>query len=289
MGSPVSPIVVNLYMENLEQNIIVTAPENCQARGWMRYMDDIICLVHTGNAETLQQRMNTVDPTGSIVFTREDKNKQYALLGCQVHQKGRRKRDVQCVHKERKHTDQYLNFASDHLKHQKLWVVITPTNRCETITTEEEDKKEEIKHLRGALRVSGCPSSALRKIPDNAQEKKKTNCRTKNKDYRGQVVIPYVEGVQERVHRVMKKYGAATATRPHTTLRRSLVHPKDKVELAEQGELVYQIPRKNCGAEYIGETGRLLKTWLDEHRKDVDILDNTNNETYTRSGEKINV
>ena len=30
----------------------------------------------------------------------------------------------------------------------------------------------------------------------------------------------------------------------------------------------------HCGAEYIGETGRLEKTRLDEHRKDAD---NTNN------------
>ena len=71
--------------------------------------------------------------------------------------------------------------------------------------------------------------------------------------------------------------------RPHTTLMRLLVHPKDKVELEEQGELVYQIPCKNCGAEYIGETGRLLKTRLEEHRKDVD---NTKKEKYTRSGKK---
>ncbi|KAK2176307.1 hypothetical protein NP493_672g01011 [Ridgeia piscesae] len=78
----------------------------------------------------------------------------------------------------------------------------------------------------------------------------------------------------------MKKYGVATATCPHTTLKRVLVHPKDKVELVEQGELLYQIPCKNCGAECIGETGRLLKTRLDEHRKDAD---NTNNEKYTRS------
>ena len=42
------------------------------------------------------------------------------------------------------------------------------------------------------------------------------------------------------------------------------------LELEEQGELVYQIPCKNCGAEYIGDTGRILKTRLEEHRKDVD-------------------
>ena len=54
----------------------------------------------------------------------------------------------------------------------------------------------------------------------------------------------------------MRKFGVAPAMRPHTTLRHLLVHPQDKVELAEQGDLVYQIPCKNCG---IGDTGRLQK------------------------------
>ena len=83
----------------------------------------------------------------------------------------------------------------------------------------------------------------------------------------------------------MKKYGVATTMRSHTTLRCLLVHPKDKVELAA-GELVYVIPGKNCGVKYIGETGRLLKTQLDEQRKDID---NTNNEKYTRRRKKLNV
>ena len=78
----------------------------------------------------------------------------------------------------------------------------------------------------------------------------------KNKDYMSQVVIPFVYGGSERVHRVIMKYEDATAN-----LRRLLVHPKDKLELAEQGELVYQIPCTN-GVEYIGETGTLLKTRL---------------------------
>ncbi|KAK2159568.1 hypothetical protein NP493_1706g00023 [Ridgeia piscesae] len=79
----------------------------------------------------------------------------------------------------------------------------------------------------------------------------------------------------------MKKYGVATAMRPYTTLRRLLVHRNEKVELAEQGELVYQTPGKDYGIGYIGQTGRLLTTRLDGQRKDVD---NMNNEEYTRSG-----
>ena len=92
----------------------------------------------------------------------------------------------------------------------------------------------------------------LEKGPRQHKREKKTNNRTKNKDYKRPVVIPYVEGVSEREHRVLKKYGVLTAMCPHTR-RRPLVHPHDKVESAEQGELMYQIPCKNCGAEYIGD------------------------------------
>ena len=44
------------------------------------------------------------------------------------------------VYRKKTHTDQYLNFASHHPKHQKLGVVRTLMNRCETITSEEGDK-----------------------------------------------------------------------------------------------------------------------------------------------------
>ena len=97
--------------------------------------------------------MNTVDPTGSIIFTREDEeNNSMPFLDA----KFTRKEDgsvKSTVYRKKTHTDQYLNFASHHPKHQKLEVVRTLMHRCETITSEEGDKKEEVEHLREALRV----------------------------------------------------------------------------------------------------------------------------------------
>ena len=91
-------------------------------------------------AEKLQQHMNTVDPTGSIVFTREDEaNNGMPLLDA----KFIRKEDGS-VNRKKTHTDQYMNFALHHHKQQKLGVVRTLVNRCETITTEERDNKEEL-------------------------------------------------------------------------------------------------------------------------------------------------
>ena len=154
------------------------------------------------------------------------------------------------VYRKKWHIDQYLKYASHHPKHQKLGVVRTLMIRRETITSEEGDKKEEVEHLRGALRVCGYPSWALNKVTYSTKKKKKKKKNDRN--YRSQVVIPYVEGVSERVHRVLKKYGVATAMRPLTALRRLLVQPKDTVKLEEQGELVYQIPCKNCMLSTLG-------------------------------------
>jgi hypothetical protein len=63
-----------------------------------------------------------------------------------------------------------------------------------------------------------------------------------------------------------------------------LVHPKDKCAPEEQGEVIYQIPCKNCKRSFIGETGRLFKTRLEEHK--ADVTSNTNSQ-FTRSQRKI--
>ena len=115
-------------------------------------MDDVICLVHTGKAEELQQHMNMVDPTGSIRLTREeeDNNSMPFLDATFTRQDDGSARSTVC--RKKTHTDQYLNFTSHHPRHQKLGVVRTIMSRCETITSEEGDKKEVEEYLKGALR-----------------------------------------------------------------------------------------------------------------------------------------
>ncbi|XP_072037593.1 uncharacterized protein [Amphiura filiformis] len=109
---------------------------------------------------------------------------------------------------------------------------------------------------------------------------KKTDDSTRS---RGTVVLPYVKGVTERVSRVMKKYNVSTAMKPHNTLRRELVHLKDKRDPNNLTQAVYKIPCLNCDLSYIGETGRKFGTRLDEHRKEVEKVNST---VTTRAGRK---
>jgi len=89
---------------------------------------------------------------------------------------------------------------------------------------------------------------------------------------RGMVTIPYVKGLSEAFSRILKTYRICTAVRPHTTLRKMLVHPKDRINDEEKPEAVYKIPCKNCERVYFVETGRPLGVCIKEHRKEVNSI-----------------
>jgi len=53
MGSPVSPLVANLFMEYLEQKLLDTAPMKLKPKLWKRYVDDIFEVVKKKSVEGL--------------------------------------------------------------------------------------------------------------------------------------------------------------------------------------------------------------------------------------------
>ena len=71
--------------------------------------------------------------------------------------------------------------------------------------------------------------------------------------------------------------------RPTNTLKNILVHPKDKKDITEISDAVYDIPCKGCDKSYIGETGRLFGVRLKEHQKDSEKVKDTK---YTRANRK---
>ena len=72
MGSPVSPIVANLFMEDLEQRAIESEPEELRPKLWKRYVDDTLEVIKRGKVEEWSTHLNSMDPTGSIKFTYEE-------------------------------------------------------------------------------------------------------------------------------------------------------------------------------------------------------------------------
>ena len=71
MGSPLSPLGCNIFMEWLEVKAISTAPINCRPRLWKRYVDDVLEIISKGEADNLTDHLNKADPSDSIKFTYE--------------------------------------------------------------------------------------------------------------------------------------------------------------------------------------------------------------------------
>ena len=68
MGSPLSPIIANLYMENFETKALNTAPNPPSL--WKRYVDDTFVVIKKCHQEEFFHHINSIEE--SIQFTAED-------------------------------------------------------------------------------------------------------------------------------------------------------------------------------------------------------------------------
>ena len=78
-----------------------------------------------------------------------------------------------------------------------------------------------------------------------------------------------ISGFSEAVIQMFATIKVRVLFRPHNMLRRQLVRVKDPTPTLHTSNVVYSIPCKTCSSVYIGQTGRLLKTRVDEHKTAV--------------------
>ena len=67
MGSPVSAVIVNLYMESFEEQAIATSPY--KPRVWKRYVHETFTVLYRESVDNFLQHLNNQQP--SIRFTME--------------------------------------------------------------------------------------------------------------------------------------------------------------------------------------------------------------------------
>ena len=260
MGSSVSPVIANLYMEDFEQRAIASAPHPPYT--WLRYVDDTFVVLHEYNIESFTNHINSIDP--HIKFTMEpEEDGHIPFLDTEIILNDDATTNTR-VFRKPTHTDQYLNWDSNHHLEHKRSVVRTLFQRAESISSTPEEKQKEIDHVKEALQANGYRKWIFN-LPKKQQKSNSTDTTKTTRPCVIPIGLPYVKGLSENLRRLFHANNISTYHKPINTLRSILVKPKDATPIEQQCGLIYHIKCQDCHHNYIGETGRNMGVRFKEH------------------------
>ena len=200
MGSLVSPIVTNLYMEYSEQKSLSTTPT---PRLWHRYVDDTFVIQKEIHKQDFLKHINSVDP--AIQFTVENNKEDGAIPFLDTIIKPKADGTLSTtVYRKPTHIDQCLQWDSPYHLSTKFSVIHTLSHRAQTVCSNPELLHKEKTLLRNALTQCKYPKWALDKVEkrlnkpsieasDGANNQITTGIQpaTKEVKTKGHIVIPY--------------------------------------------------------------------------------------------------
>jgi hypothetical protein len=265
MGSPVSPIVANIYMEWFEVRAIASAPTPPHV--WYRYVDDTFVVIQEDAIQDFTNHINSIDPF--IKFTTEPEvDNKLPFLDTQINLQDDSSIQVS-IYRKPTHTDQYLNFNSNHHLEHKRSVVRTLLNRADTLVTTPSEQNKEKTHVRTVLKSNGYPGWIFKTPREKNTQAKDTEQPTR---HIRSVGLPYIGGLSEKLTNIFRQYGVPTYHKPFNTIRSLLVHPKDKTPAAKKCGVIYNVKCPECNETYVGESARSLETRMGDHKKNYGPL-----------------
>ena len=267
MGSPVSPVLANLYMEAFEDRALSTAVN--PPRWWKRFVDDTFVILKKDHKEEFLQHINSVDPF--IQFTTEEQKEDGSMPFLDILVTPQEDGTLTSkVYRKPTHTDQYLQWDSHHNLACKYSVINTLTHRAKAACSNSQLLKEKLHHLEGALSKCKYPRWAFQKIlKDQETKKNKKKERKTTIQKRCHIVVPYTKGLCKSYKSICGKYGVQAYFRGGNTLKNLLMFPKDKDEMKKKSNIIYwyRYGRTECDDEYIGESARTFEERFKEHLK----------------------
>ena len=268
MGSPVSVVVAEIVMQNIEEQALASYKRTIPL--WLRYVDDTFTTLHKDEIDDFHKHLNRQN--AHIQFTKEiEDNGKIPFLDCLVIRDNNRLQTT--VYRRPTHTDRLLDESSYNPSSRKAKTIRTLTRRALLVCNSHDSLAGEHKYLDNVFSKNNYNCDFVTRNTYRT-EPNETNTNLKPTTT---VTIPYIKGTSEIIARILQPYNIRVAHRPITTLRKLLTNVKDKDQPRDRQGAVYKIKCCDCQATYIGETGRNLNTRLTEHRRATRNGDINNN------------
>ena len=263
MGSLVSAVVDNFYMQFLEELALETAPTI--PRVWKRYVDDTFCILRKGSTEELLHHLNGVRPIIKFTHFGAGRRRENPVPRQLLRREDGRLNVSAC--RKPTHTDQYIRFESHQPNDVKGGVVRCFHDTARGIISTQDKHQKEVDHLARVLKQNDYPANFIRNAsaPPTQETADTSSCDEEQKEERGPLVVkPCVAGMSEDVRHICRKLNIRVVFKSRRTLRSVLTMVKNTLTIGTQSNVVYRIPC-SCSQVYIRETRRRLETRLKEH------------------------
>ncbi|KAK5647843.1 hypothetical protein RI129_002735 [Pyrocoelia pectoralis] len=280
MGSNLSPLLAEVFMNNLELHSISTLKfYKDYVIFWGRYVDDIICL-HTANDNEVidfLQEINLLHP--KINFTMEkESNAKLPFLDVLLH-RSHSHIDFS-IYRKPTTTENLIPFDSEHPISHKLAGLNSLLYRLFNIPMSKSHFEEELNVIKQIAVNNDYPVHLVNKLAQKFRHSFNTTrllpikVDTTNVIYRS---LPFYPKISYSIHNIFKSYNIHISFSNFHTLRSSIVRNKDRQNLLDASG-VYQLNCNSCPSFYIGQTGRSFTTRISEHVKAI-----KNNNYYQKS------
>ena len=235
---------------------------------WFRYVDDSHACIHRRSVEEFHTHFNSIDP--HIQFTYEvEQDGSISFLDTKTTRQPDGSITVS-VYRKPTNTDRYLDFNSHHHIQHKRAVARTLLDRASAIPSTNEEKISEAQRVIKTLNANGYPTFINSCKPNTHHNRRPPGDKSTKRNF---VVLPYNEGLSERISRLLGKHNIKVSQKPVRTVASFSKKPKDPQSKESERGLVYRIDCINCSAAYIGQTSRALKTRKREQLRAIATLD----------------
>ena len=159
MGGPASSVIAEIYMQAHESTALTTTSN--PPKVWERFVDDVFLIIKKSSLEGFFNHVNGLHDQIKFTIEKETDNR-LPFLDTLI----KRNDDGSIyilVYRKPTHTDQYLNFHSNHQVSAKESVVSALFTRADNIISEPTDLRTENERIIKVLTVMIIINKSLRK------------------------------------------------------------------------------------------------------------------------------
>jgi len=260
MGSPLSPIIANFYMEHFEKKAIELA--TFKPTHWYRYVDDTFVTWPHGLDKLHEFHCHLNSLHRNIQFTMDiEKDGHLPFLDIDIY----RKMDGTLGHKVYRkptHTNLYLQQSSHHHPANKHSALRALTHRA-TALCDQDSLPQELDHLASVFKMNGYGPFQVRRALQPTNPTPKDKPKPVSTAY-----LPYTQTTFGRLSRMLSRHNIKSVALPPRKISSYLPPYKEPVGLRTPG--IYRIPCE-CGSVYIGQSGRTIQQRIKEHRRHLNL------------------